>query len=1102
MAIAYYYVTKLSRGSGHNAVRAAAYRHRTRMEDKREAHIVDYSAKEDLRHEEFVLPNDAPGWARTMAAGKTVSGMSEALWNRVESFEKRKDAQVAAEMTIALPIELSTEENIALVREFVESHITAKGMIADWAYHDAPGNPHVHIMATLRPLTEDGFGAKTVIAGPKDNPTRDAAGKIVFSMWAWGRKDFNTTRDGWFACLNRHLALAGLDIFVDGRSYKRQGADLEPSVHIGAVTMAVEQKLGRLSLAPPLPRRELHEARRRENVRRILTNPEIVLGQIAREKSVFDERDVAKILHRYIDDAAVFEDLMARILRSPQTLPLDRGQVEFATGVRTPPKYTTRDLIRLEAKMANQSVWLSQQSSHGVQAPVLSTTFMRHDHLSDEQQAAIEHVVGRERIAVVVGRAGSGKTTMMRAAREAWEGDGYRVIGGALAAKAAEGLGTEAAIVSRTLSAWERRWREGQDQLDDRTVFVLDEAGMVASRQMALFVDAATRTGAKLVLIGDPDQLQPIEAGAAFRAIADRIGYRSLETIYRQNEQWMRDVSLDLARGRIDGALDAYGARGKVIGSALKADAVTNLVSDWNSDYDPTKTSLILAHLRRDVRLLNDLARARLVERGIVDEGYAFVTADGDRKFAAGDQIVFLKNEGALGVKNGMLGKVVTASAGQLVAEVGSGEHRRQVAIRQSVYNQIDHGYATTIHKSQGATVDRVKVMASLSLDRHLTYVAMTRHREDLAIYYGRQSFLKNGGLVAMLSRSNLKETTLDYQSGHFYAQALRFAEARGLHLLQVARTILQDRLDWTVRQASRLAELGARLGAVAIRLGLADGSWRSVLNPMPQLDPMVSGIKVFRNSITQAVEDKIATDRGLNAEWQLVSSRFYNVFADPHAAFKAINVDRMLTDLTVAKATIARIADQPESFGALNGKTGLFASRANIRAREIALLNVPALARDLDDYFSRRTEAERRYTAEEQSERVRLSIDVPALSAAAGRVLENVRDAIHREDLSGALELAMTDRRVKAELDGFANAVKSRFGERAFLGLDAKNTDGKTFETLSTGMQPNQKSEFRAAWDMLRAIQRLSAHERSKIAREEAEAMRLKYSKGLSMRL
>ncbi len=578
---------------------------------------------------------------------------------------------------------------------------------------------------------------------------------------------------------------------------------------------------------------------------------------------------------------------MTRILQNPETIRLDRERIGFATGVRAPAKYTTRELLRLEAEMANRAIWLSQQSSHGVRPTVLEATFGRHERLSEGQKTAIEHVAGGERIAAVIGRAGAGKTTMMKAAREAWEAAGYRVVGGALAGKAAEGLEKEAGIVSRTLSSWELRWSQGRGQLDDRTVFVLDEAGMVSSRQMATFVEAVTKAGAKLVLVGDPEQLQPIEAGAAFRAIADRIGYAELETIYRQREQWMRDASLDLARGNVGEAVSAYQSNGKIIGFELKADAITNLIADWNRDYDPAKSTLILAHLRRDVRMLNELARTKLIERGIIEDGWPFKTADGVRSFAAGDQIVFLKNEGSIGVKNGMLGKVVEAASGRIVAVIGEGEHLRQVSVEQHFYNNVDHGYATTVHKSQGATVDRVKVLASLSLDRHLTYVAMTRHREDLGVYFGRRSFAKAGGLIEILSRQNSKETTLDYAGGSIYRQALRFAEARGLHIVNVARTVARDRLEWTIRQKQKLFDLAGRLTSIGTKLGFASSTASTILTLAKENKPMVAGIITFPKSIDQAVEDKLASDPALKEQWEEVSMRFHHVYAQRKARSK-----------------------------------------------------------------------------------------------------------------------------------------------------------------------------------------------------------------------
>jgi len=1102
VAVPHFSVSIVARGSGRSAVLSAAYRHCAKMDYEREARTIDYTRKQGLLHEEFVIPADAPDWLRAMIADRSVTGASEAFWNKVEDFEKRSDAQLAKDVTIALPIELSSDRNIALVQDFVERHITSKGMVADWVYHDAPGNPHVHLMTTLRPLTEEGFGAKKIaVLGPDGIPIRNDSGKIVYELWAGSADDFNAFRDGWFDCQNRHLALAGLDIRIDGRSFEKQGIELTPTIHIGVGAAAIERKSMESAKPLTLERIELQEECRAENASRIQRRPEIVLDLITREKSVFDERDVAKILHRYIDDAGLFQSMMARILQSPETLRLERERVEFGTGLRAPAKYTTRELIRLEAEMANRAIWLSRRSSHGVREVVLTATFERHSRLSEEQRVAIAHVAGTERIAAVIGRAGAGKTTMMKAARDAWESAGYRVVGGALAGKAAEGLEKEAGIASRTLSSWELRWNEGRNQLDDKTVFVLDEAGMVSSRQMALFVEMVTKAGAKLVLVGDPEQLQPIEAGAAFRAIADRIGYAELETIYRQRDQWMRDASLDLARGLIGRAVDAYRAHGHFNGSELKAQAVENLIADWNRDYDPAKTTLILAHLRRDVRMLNEMARATLVGRGIVGAGFAFRTEDGNRNFAPGDQIVFLKNEGGLGVKNGMLGKVVEAASNRIVAEIGEGEHRRQVTVEQRFYQSIDHGYATTIHKSQGATVDRVNVLASLSLDRHLTYVAMTRHREDLAVYYGRRSFAKAGGLIPILSRSNAKETTLDYAKGAFYKQALRFAEARGLHLMNVARTMARDRLEWTVRQKQKLADLAARLAAIGAKLGLTGNFAKSPRPNVKELKPMVAGISTFPKSIHQAVEDKLAADPGLKKQWEDVSGRFHVVYAQPETAFKSVNVEAMLRDQAIAKATLAKIAGEPESFGALKGKTGMFASRTEKQDRERAVANAPALARNLERYLRSRAEAELKHEAEERTVRLKVSVDIPALSPAAKQTLERVRDAIDRNDLPAGLEYALADKMVKAELEGFAKAVSERFGERTFLGIEAKEAKGKTYDAVTAGMTSAQKAEVQTAWNSLRTIQQLAAHERTVEGVKQAQSLRQTKSQGLSLK-
>lgn len=334
LAVPHFSVSIVARGSGRSAVMSAAYRHCARMDYEREGRTVDYRAKQGLVHEEFVLPADAPQWVRSMIADRSVAGASEAFWNRVEAFEKRSDAQLAKDVTMALPVELSREQNIALVRDFVARHITVNGMVADWVYHDNPGNPHIHLMMTLRPLTPDGFGPKKVaVAGEDGQPHRNHMGRIVYALWAGSTDDFNAFREGWFSCQNRHLALAGLDIRVDGRSFEKQGIELSPTVHLGVGTKAIERKTERAE-ALSLDRRDLQEERRAQNARRIERRPEIVLDLITREKSAFETRDVAKVLHRYVDEPVLFQNLMVRILQSPETLRLTRERIAEAHRVR------------------------------------------------------------------------------------------------------------------------------------------------------------------------------------------------------------------------------------------------------------------------------------------------------------------------------------------------------------------------------------------------------------------------------------------------------------------------------------------------------------------------------------------------------------------------------------------------------------------------------------------------------------------------------------------------------------------------------------------------------------------------------------------------
>lgn len=777
MAIMFVRAQVISRGAGRSIVSAAAYRHRARMMDEQAGTSFSYrGGGAELKHEELALPDQVPAWLRAAIDGKSVVAASEALWNAVDAFETRADAQLARELIIALPEELTRAENTALVREFVRDNLTSKGMIADWVYHDKDGNPHIHLMTTLRPLTEEGFGKKKLaVLGADGEALRVVTpdrpnGKIVYKLWAGDKETMKAWKIAWADTANRHLALAGHDIRLDGRSYAEQGLDGIAQKHLGPEKAALARKGVEMYFAPA------DLARRQEMADRLLADPSLLLKQLGNERSTFDEKDIAKALHRYVDDPTDFANIRARLMASDDLVLLKPQQVDRQTGkVSEPAVFTTRDILRLEYDMAQSADILSQRKGFGIGEGKI-TAAVRSVETADpeksftldrEQVEAVRHVTGDNAIAAVVGLAGAGKSTLLAAARVAWESENHRVFGAALAGKAAEGLEDSSGIKSRTLASWELAWANGRDLLDRGDVFVVDEAGMVSSQQMARVLRVAEDAGAKVVLVGDAMQLQPIQAGAAFRAISERIGSAELAGVRRQREEWARDASRLFARGKVEEALDLYARQGRIFAAESRADVVERVVSDWTDarrdlirntadSGQPARLRgdelLVLAHTNDDVKRLNEALRKVMIDDGALTAARDFQTERGVREFAAGDRIIFLENArfleprarklGPQYVKNGMLGTVVSTGdkRGDPLLSVRL-DNGRDVIISKDSYRNIDHGYAATIHKSQGATVDRTFVLATGMMDQHLTYVSMTRHRDRADFYAAREDF-------------------------------------------------------------------------------------------------------------------------------------------------------------------------------------------------------------------------------------------------------------------------------------------------------------------------------------------------------------------------
>ncbi len=759
MAIYHLSGTLISRSKGRSAVACAAYRTAERLEDERYGKTHDYTKKEGVVHSEILLPEGAPSWMADR----------EVLWNRVEASEKRKDAQLAREFNLSLPRELTLRENIALARDFVQEAFVKRGMVADLCVHDDVGKdgerqPHAHVMLTLREVLPDGE------AGKGDKGDHEGFGKKVR---AWNDKALLLTfRELWAETANRHLSLHGHDLSIDHRSLAAQHIELEPQYKIGA--SVARERLARL---------EDHQRIARENGERLRLDPSLALNAITRQQSTFTHHDVARFVSRHTVDADQFALVYEKVKGHEAVVALGKDE-------KGRERFTTREMLVLESGMMEKALFLSAERSHGVRYILRLEALDNQKEatgygLSSEQTAAFQHVLETGGLRCLVGFAGTGKSTLLGTARLAWEKAGFTVQGVTLSGIAAEKLQGGSGILSRTFASRCHYWDKGEQTLSSRDVLVVDEAGMLSSRQMARLMEEAHSAGAKVVLVGDPQQLQAIEAGAAFRAISEEVPTVTLTDIKRQREEWQREATQDLAKGEVHKAIKRYDSEGHLHAFDTTLLAKEAMVKAWNEarlsqSHLTTQSQLMLAYRRDDVLELNKLARYLRQEGNELGEDVVFQTGRGERALASGDRVYFLKNDRNLGVMNGTLGtietiekenKMLTVRIDHEGGGIGVGDtaskmdkdKAHRVSFTMERYDQVEYGYAATIHKAQGVTVDRSFVLASTYLDAHSSYVGLSRHRESVDLFYGRDAFLSRDDVMLTLGRNRAKDVTLDY---------------------------------------------------------------------------------------------------------------------------------------------------------------------------------------------------------------------------------------------------------------------------------------------------------------------------------------------------
>ncbi len=442
---------------------------------------------------------------------------------------------------------------------------------------------------------------------------------------------------------------------------------------------------------------------------------EALAGRITLDEATFDAAKAVWVVAAAASDGAELAEIGERaqaFLASPLV-------VEVAEG-----RWTTTKMLALEERVVAIAVG-GRASGFGVADDErVDEALSARPSLSYEQVAVVRRIAtSGDQIDVVVGAPGSGKTFALDAARAAWQAGGSRVLGCALAARAARGLQAGSGITSRTIDRLLIDLKAGNESLDRRSIVVIDEAAMVGTRKLARLVHACAHAEAKLVLVGDPKQLPAIEAGGLFEALASRLGTTQLTGNRRQQHPGERAVVADLRDGHVRRAVERLRRLGGMV-VVTNADALADaMVEDWSAATKAGKDVLMLGPTRDTVAELNARARQRMEAEGSLGPVVAQV---GHVEFAVGDRVVCTRNIKRLGVVNGDTGTVAGVGDKAPIVTLDNGEVELPEAYLAA--GNLSHGYALTVHKAQGATCD-VALVWGENLGAESGYTALTRGR-------------------------------------------------------------------------------------------------------------------------------------------------------------------------------------------------------------------------------------------------------------------------------------------------------------------------------------------------------------------------------------
>jgi Ti-type conjugative transfer relaxase TraA len=1102
MAIAFARARYLSRASGGNAVRSAAYNARESIAAERTGEVFHFRHRDAPQYHEILLPEGADARLADCAV----------LWNAAEAAEKRKDAQVAREIVLALPADraLTTEDRIELARSFAEQHFVAKGLAVQLdvhAPHPEPGlhtdrgegegafegtggdhtNWHAHLLITTRRIEGEHLAAKK--ARDLDPEVRQAGGRALVSDGeAWG--------ETWRAHQDRYFLEHGIALRVDATA-------AHPGEHIGPVRM---RKVDSPAVVRAEALRTANEAAARD--------PEQVLSALTRNNATFTERDIDRYLAKHLGagpdgtpDAAAAQDVAAAkaaVLAHRDVLVLHDRETGEAAG-----RYSTRTVREQErAALADGAAVAGAGQHHGVDARHQATALASRS-LREDQRAAFAHAVSAGGLKLIEGRAGTGKSYTLAAVREAHEAAGHRVVGLAPTNAVAQDLKADGFAEASTVHSALFQIKNGRTVLDRRTVLVVDEAAMLDSQVTGELLAEARRAGAKVVLAGDDRQLASIERGGLFTELRQRHGAAEITEVTRQRVDWQRQASRDLAEGRFDGAVAAFDRHGAITWTGDQEAARAALVARWTADTvaDPRASRFVFAYTNAEVSQLN--AALRQVRRDrceLASPDVLFETKHGEAAFAVGDRVQFTDTDKKLHIYNGNAGVItgIDARSGQISArlDAAAGAPGREVVWAAAEFSGFRHGYAGTIYKGQGKTLDHTYLLHTHHWRAAASYVALTRQRESAQVFVPEETARDVRQLARQMARGEVRAASVAWATADEVSQtqAPALRQRAGAELAKVPSA-----------KADGMPAEGGQAASDTVR---PTETTPVAQVPAVQPDPVKPEAKQERPaeawlippSVRPDGRDRlgrgtgggeiaaaVAADKAVQREREARWGYLQGAYLDPRAACAAL--DELVKRQGWTSAA-SRVAADPLQLGELRGKEGLFAGASARAEREAARRAAGAIGPSLERIGAAEARAERTYRTSVEAQRAADATGIPRLSETALAAIGAMGAAKDDRERATAWRAAQANEHVAGELAAFGRAVAQRFGDEGVRAM--LRTAGCGSAVAAAPVSPDQQS----ALDIVASITvTMKAAERgAAVAQRQAEGEREGQRRGLRM--